>query len=76
MPGASLTDPINTALHGALRSLEELAQTSENITRPAKDTDLAENIVRLNSAKRSYEANLAVIRAADALAQTTIDLLI
>jgi len=71
-----LTNLINTALHGATQALEQFARASENISNPESKTSLVENIVKINSAKRSYEANLAVIKAADDVAQTTIDLLV
>ena len=56
--------------------MEQFARASENISKPDSETSLVKNIVELNLAKRSYEANLAVIKASDEIAQTTIDLLI
>ena len=76
VPEKTLTNLINTALHGANQALEQFARSSENISNPDSKTSLVEDIVKINSAKRSYEANLAVIKAADDVAQTTIDLLV
>lgn len=71
-----MTNSINTALHGTVQALEQFARAAKNISKPDSETSLVENIVELNLAKRSYEANMAVIKAADDLAQTTIDLLV
>ena len=71
-----MANSINSALHGAIQALEEFARASENISKPDSETSIVKNIVELNLAKRSYEANLAVIKASDEIAQTTIDLLI
>lgn len=57
-------------------SLEQLRAASESITAPTESSNLVEDIVKLKSAARGYEANMAVIKASDDLARVTIDLLI
>ena len=72
-----MTDTIiNTAVLGLRASLEQLQRVSESLANLSAGSDLVQDIVDLKSAERSFEANAAVIRSAQKIAQHTIDILI
>ena len=71
-----MSDAIQIGLDGLNRSMEQLQSAIESIAAPTENSNLIEDIIELKVAARSYEANLAVIKAADDLAQATIDILI
>lgn len=72
---------IDTALVGMRASLDQLERTSQSIANLVSSSRLSsghlvEDIVQLSSAQHAFEANAAVVRAANDILGTTIDLLI
>ena len=72
---------IDTALVGMRASLDQLERTGQQIANLVSSSSissghLVEDIVQLSSAQHGFEANAAVVRTANEIIGTTIDLLI
>ncbi|MCH7859650.1 MAG: hypothetical protein IID14_08135 [Candidatus Marinimicrobia bacterium] len=72
---------IDTALVGMRASLDQLERTSQSIANLVSSSsvssgNLIEDVVQLSLAQHAFEANAAVVRTANEIIGTTIDLLI
>ena len=72
---------IDTALVGMRASLDQLERTSQSIANLVSSSsvssgNLIEDVVQLSLAQHGFEANAAVVRTANEIIGTTIDLLI
>lgn len=78
-----VSSAINSALQGLAWHQKSFAEHAERISRwqpspPSEDPDnisLEREMVGLMEAKRGYQANLAVVRAADEMLGSLIDIL-
>ena len=71
---------IDTALVGMRASLDQLERTSQSIANLVSSSsvssgNLIEDVVQLSLAQHAFEANAAVVRTANEIIGTTIDLL-
>lgn len=71
---------LNTALTGMYAQQRAFARHAERISRwetgqPVAPDDIAGNLVGLGQAKHGYAANLAVVRTADAMLGSLLDVL-
>lgn len=76
-----MTPAIDTAFIGMRASLQQLERTGQLIANPASSGsvssgNLVNDIVQLSSSQRAFEANAAVVRTANEIIGTTLDLLI
>ena len=71
-----MSNTINIAMLGLQASLQQLERVGAQLADLTSESNLAEDIIELTAAERAFQANAAVIRTADQLAQQTIDLLI
>jgi flagellar hook protein FlgE len=71
-------NPIATAQYGlfaATRRFEASAQRTAQMGDPSIDVDLGSEVVEQVEAKHAFSANLAVIRTADKMQQSLLDLI-
>lgn len=76
-----MTPAIDTAFVGMRASLQQLERTGQLIANLASSSSLSsgnlvKDIVQLSSSQRAFEANAAVVRTANEIIGTTLDLLI
>ena len=76
-----MTPAIDTAFVGMRASLQQLERTGQLIANLASSSNLSSgnlvnDIVQLSSSQRAFEANAAVVRTANEIIGTTLDLLI
>lgn len=72
---------IDSAFIGMRASLDQLERTSQSIANLVSSSsvssgNLIEDVVQLSLAQHAFEANAAVVRTANEIIGTTIDLLI
>ncbi len=72
---------INTAFVGMRASLDQLERTGQLIANLVSSSsissgNLVQDMVQLSSSQHDFEANAAVVRTANEIVGTTIDLLI
>lgn len=60
-----MVDAISTAISGLQTASRNVAKAAENIADPAKNDQLAEDIVDIKISENAYKANIAVIKTAD-----------
>jgi len=71
-------NPIATAQYGlfaATRRFEASAQRTAQMGDPSFEVDYGAEVVEQVSAKHAFSANLSVIRTADEMAQSLLDIL-
>lgn len=66
-------DALSSAVHGMRAGFDRLDRTAGRIARDADGAALAANMVDLLRARHEVRANAAVVRAADDLAGTILD---
>jgi flagellar hook protein FlgE len=69
-------DPISTARYGMMAATQRLAASASRVAGMAGDSsvDYASEVVAQIEAKQSFKANVSVIKVADEMMQSLLDL--
>ena len=70
-----ISGTVETALMGLNAALESMQRTAARIAEFTSETDLIKDIVQLSIDERRFEANIAVIRTADDMIGSLLDIL-
>ncbi len=71
-----MTPALEFALIGMKASMDQLQSVGEQMAHLVSDNNLVEDMVKLTSVQRSFEANAAVASASDQVLGLLVDILI